>query len=92
MSDGIVLWRVWIMWGRSVKVLIFPVLVAVGSTGKWLVSIRPHSHMTFISVWASVCISFPKVIVGVIAIYASILVNNVIATTLIAVKAWPVCS
>ena len=48
--------------------------------------------MTFISVWASVCISFPKVTVGVIAIYASILVNNVIATTLIAVKAWPVCS
>ena len=92
MSDGIVLWRVWIMWGRSVKVLIFSVLLSLGSAGKWPISFRLLSRITFISVGVIVYISFHEFTVGLAAIYASTLVTNIIATTLMAVKAWLVCS
>ncbi|ETW82622.1 hypothetical protein HETIRDRAFT_473768 [Heterobasidion irregulare TC 32-1] len=67
LSDGIVLWRVWVMWERSVKVLIFPVLF-------------------YCTLAAGLYMSFSRLGIGLI--YASTLTTNIIATTLMAVKAW----
>ena len=47
--------------------------------------------MTFISVGVGVYMSFCDLDVGLLAIYASTLATNIIATTLIAAKAWSVC-
>ena len=71
------------MWERNMKALIFPVLFALGSTRRWLVSFCHHLYTTFTSVAAG--LSF-----DLILIYGSTLVTNITATTLIAVKAWSV--
>ena len=91
LSDAIVLWRVWIMWERSMKIMILPVLLSLGLTGKWPVSICHHSHITLISVAAGICIPFGGLGVGLIGVYSSTLATNMIATMLMAVKAWSVC-
>ena len=78
------------MWERNMKVLIFPVLFALGSTRRWVVSIYHHLHMTFTSVAAGIWVPFGGLSFNLILIYGSTLVTNITATTLIAVKAWSV--
>ena len=78
------------MWERNMKVLIFPVLFALGSTRRWVVSIYHHLHMTFTSVAAGIWIPFDGLGFDLILICGSTLVTNITATTLIAVKAWSV--
>ena len=80
------------MWGRSVKVLIFPVLLSLVSIGKWPVPFRRLSSVTFMSVGGSISIPLGGNLIAFYAIYASTLATNIIATTLIAVKAWSACT
>ena len=76
------------MWERNMKVLIFPVLFALGSTRRWLVSFCHHLHMPFTSVAAGIWIPFSWPSFYLILIYGSTLVTNITATTLFAVMAW----
>ncbi|ETW82608.1 hypothetical protein HETIRDRAFT_416733 [Heterobasidion irregulare TC 32-1] len=72
LSDAIVIWRVWIMWGRSAKVLIVLGSLSFGSilaTAIWVPFGGLGSN-------------------NIIIIYSSTLAINAIATMLMAVKAW----
>ncbi|ETW82729.1 hypothetical protein HETIRDRAFT_426287 [Heterobasidion irregulare TC 32-1] len=87
LSDVIVLWRVWIMWERNVKAVIFPLLLALASA----VSGAIAASEGILSGWIT---DFTRmygpswVNISLLVTYASVLATNITTTVLIGVKLW----
>jgi hypothetical protein len=60
LGDSIVIWRAWIVWGRRLSVVIFPLvlLVGVACMDRNLLSLRvPHSLLRSFIFWHGLCTS-----------------------------------
>ncbi|KAI0053643.1 hypothetical protein FA95DRAFT_1600788 [Auriscalpium vulgare] len=86
-GDAIVIWRAWVIWGRSWRVAIGPILLLLGTLAVILAQIVLGNRLGYLQAAESLLSSKTLLRLNV-ASYALTLATNAVATAMIAYRAW----
>lgn len=84
-SDAIVIWRAWVLWERRVIVLLLPAIFFAGTIISAIIS---AVHDVDVKVSVSSNPDYRVVVLGKIVVWSLTIATNILATLLVAWKAW----